>query len=355
MGRPKKRQRTDDEEHTSNGRGNGTGSGQQAWDAGYGGIDMNAAFDSALTPGSLQPWLQSGGDWDFSMPDAGNVQHPNENAVPGLTPDSSSNSPPTLNLPPELQNTQLGSHSHRDPSTQLLLDPSLASQAGSNLGMPACSMPSCACLSTMYLTLNNLQSMDNAFTFPFALHPIREAMQTCAEVIACQECPQRFITAIQNTQLIGTLLMSIAERFSKILESISAEAIRAEAANQGKKFLLQDLNTSTSHLHAGGLGCAAAFSIDLSPAEWRSMSKKVVRAEVHGPTDGNHCCPYFMGLTDQMEERQNYFISHPMPEDFPRDHETGKPIGGPNIPKEDHVCLKFVAYARKLVEGYDWL
>lgn len=354
MGRPKKRQRTEDEpvaELRSRGRRSTNGSGelaqrsnQQEWDTavperlgfencrtGDGGID------GYLTPGgSLQPWLQAA---------------ENEGAMPGLTPDSSSNSPPMINLPPELQsNDYPNGHAH-NPSTQLPLDASLT---GTDLGLPPSVLPTCACLSTMYLTLNTLQSL-STFAFPFTLHPLREAMQTASEVLSCEYCPTKFLSAVHNTQLAGTLLVSIAERFSRVLESITSEAIRAERANERKKFRLTDLNTGTSHLHTGGLGCAAAFSIDLSPAEWRSMSKKVVRAEVHGPADGVDCCPYFVGLTRRMIDRQQVWHGkdYVLPDDFPTD-QHGEPIGGPRMPKEDHVCLRVAGYADKLVDGFDW-
>lgn len=84
------------------------------------------------------------------------------------------------------------------------------------------------------------------------------------------------------------------------------------------------------------------------------MAKKVVRAEVHGPSDGNNCCPHFMGLAKQMEDRHEFYAHRPMPEDFPRDPKTEKVMAGGNLPKEDHVCLKLVAYSRRLVEGLDW-
>ncbi|KAK3686985.1 hypothetical protein LTR37_019287 [Vermiconidia calcicola] len=377
MGRPKKRQRTEEEEileryHNGNGgAADGDGSGHRrrirssgdaaGWDSGRGAaptdsgveIGLGSDFDSPFTPGGgLQPWLQvenSGGGGE-----GGEAGHWNntlaltEGAFPRPTPDNSSsdNSPPQLILPPELQNQHQTQPHNRDMSTSLLLDPSLTAN-GTNIGQPPSLLPSCACLSTMYLTLSTLQSMDPAFTFPFALHPLREAMQTASDILACPECPQRFISAIQNTQLMGTLLMSIADRFSKSLEAITTESLRS---SEEKKFRLADLNTSTSHLHTAGLGCAAAFSITLSPAEWRALAKKVVRAEVFGPA----CCPYFMGIVDQMERRQEFWHDRPVPEDFPRDRATGELIGGRNLPKEDHICLKFVSYARKLVGGMDW-
>lgn len=307
-------------------------------------------WDPSVLPGWTVPsWVRtndSNGDrWDF------HTTIPSESAPPGLTPDrSTEDSPPTLNLPPELQSTSVHHHNHnrsihtnQDPSTQLLLP----SQTP---------FPNCACLSTLYLTLNTLQTMSPSFAFPYALHPLREAMTTASEVLACQECPTRFITAVQNTQLVGTLLVSIAERFGKVLDSIGAEAVRAEQEGEKKTFRLADLNTSTSHLHTGGIGCAAAFKISLEPSEWRSLTKKVVRAEVYGAAEGNNCCPHFMGILEQMESRQHYYHCHDeaIPEDFPRDPDTGVKLGGRNVPKEDHLCLKLVGFARKVVASYDW-
>lgn len=357
MGRPKKRQRSDEDVNIDIEIQHGHSSAQRNRDATMTaglGTDRGANLGANTTALDL-PWLS--GQWETSVP-------PGEHAIPNLTPDSSSNSPPIFNIPPELQTHQGRTHHHRDPSTALLLDPTLSGGVSSstasnmhgmsNLGCPPNAMPSCACLSAMYLTLNDLQTMDPTYAFPFALHPLREAMTTAAEVMACEECPTKFISAIQNTQMLGTLLMSIAERFSKILDSISTEAARAELVGESKKFRLAELNNSTSHLHTGGIGCAAAFSIDLSPAEWRSMCKKVVRAEVDGPADGNVCCPHLMGLTRGMRERQEKWLDKPAyPKDFPKDS-MGNPFMGRFIPKEDHVCLKLAAGAEKLVEFYDW-
>lgn len=336
MGRPKKRQRSDAAQESDQPAeaqwSNAMPSNEQnSFDEHAFNTSFNTSgLDTALTPsGNLQPWLPSG--FDMTLGDAA---LPDETSIPALTPDSSSTSPPSFNLPHDL------SHSHQptqmvDPSLQVMMN------------------PACACLSSMYLTLNTLQTMDAAFSFPFALHPLREAISTAGSVLNCEECPKRFITAIQNTHLVGTLIVSIAERFSKVLEAINRESARAAAANETKKFRLADLNTSTSHLHTGGLGCAAAFSIDLLPAEWRSMAKKVVKAEVHGPSGGNDCCVYFMSLPRQMTERQTRWHTQPKPSDFPLDKD-GVPIGGHSIPAEEHMCLKFAKYAERHVDAYDW-
>ncbi|WPG99636.1 Hypothetical protein R9X50_00245400 [Acrodontium crateriforme] len=280
-------------------------------------------------------------------------------SVPGRTAGSSSlNGPPLLNFSIEQtshnnqssQNNCL-SNSHRDSSTQLPLDPSLSSTDISSLD--ASTLPSCACLSTMYLTLSTLQSMNPAFAFPVALHRLREAMSTASEVLACETCPLKFITAIQNTHLMGTLLVSIAERYGKVLESITAETARAEEAGEQKTFRFADLNTPSSHLQMGGLGCSATFNIDLSPHEWNIIAKNVVRAEVHGPAGSNECCSYLVGLAKKMHERQIKWHASPLPPDFPLDA-NGVPIGGSRLPKEDHLCLRYSHFSNKLVDGFDW-
>jgi len=391
MGRPKKRQRTENEtdeefavwDRTLNesgdvanrgldqtGQVNTTQGISSTWTSGVPGeIDMNA-FDTAFTPdGILQPWMlpTNVADWDVSMPDNHGFDN---NVVPGLTPDNSSNnSPPTLQSQSDLQNvpqpTHDSQHSHQ---SQPSADPTTIDQP-----------PTCACLSTLYLTLSSLATMDQTFPFPTSLHPLREAMSTASQAISCPVCPILFITGLQNVQLLNALLMSLAERFSRILSSINAEATALELHNstvstlaelKTKTFRLADLSTP-GHLHSGGPHCAAAFSLSFTPAEWRSMAKKVVRAEVHGPADGSECCPYLLGLITQMEKRQERTHKAPPSLDHPRD-KTGSLISrtfsmgpecgsggrvdesGSSRGKGEHLCLKMLAGTRRMVDGLDW-
>ncbi|KAH9845513.1 trypacidin cluster transcription factor-like [Teratosphaeria destructans] len=282
-----------------------------------------------------------------------------EVSMPELTPYSTSESPSRYNISAEMSdNVNTVDHIYtrsRHPDTAVLLDSSATGVIGTILECPPPALRSCACLSTMYLTMNTLSAMKPPFAFPFALHPLREAMQTTSEVLACGQCPTKFITAMQNTQLVGTLLLSIADRFSKILEAINVESSRADFARETKKFRLSDLSTSTPYMHTGGIGCLAAFYIDLSSAEWRAMVKKVVRAEVQGPVDGNGCRPYFLGLTQKMRNRQDRWHrpDFALASDFAKGAD-GIPIGGHRMPREDHLCMKMVDYAETVVLDFDW-
>jgi len=367
MGRPKKRQRVENEgdeevmvddvpldQFLAGPADVATGSKDAVPSTDFNNVDSFFALD-----GMLQPWTVPGLDWNMSD----NNGHLFDDSAPDLTRDNSSeDSPPVLNMPTELQNL----HQHQLPPVSIN-NPAEISAADQ--------LPTCACLSTLYLTLSNLATMDPAFSFPTALHPLREAMSTASQVLSCTACPTRFITGLQNVQLLNALLMSLAERFSRILTSITNEATSLERHNASaspsdqktKIFRLADLSTP-GHLHTGGLGCAAAFSLSFTPAEWRSMAKKVVRAEVHGPSDGTNCCAYLLGLITAMEKRQDQWHKMPPPMDFPKDKDgnamsrsmtVGEGAGGHAIgsecdPAQEHLCLKMLEGTRRMVDAFDW-
>jgi hypothetical protein len=369
MGRPKKRQRAENEgdeevvvpnlslDQFLAGPADVTShSGDAIPPTHFNHVDNMFALD-----GMLQPWTVPGLDW--SMNDTNTNVF--DDSAPDLTRDNSSeDSPPALNMPTELQDQ----HQHQAPvSVNYTADSSAPNQ-----------LPTCACLSTLYLTLSSLATMDPSFSFPTALHPLREAMSIATQVLSCTTCPTRFITGLQNVQLLNALLMSLAERFSRVLTSITNEATSLEQHNasaspseqKSKLFRLADLSTP-GHLHTGGLGCAAAFSLSFTPAEWRSMAKKVVRAEVHGPSDGTNCCAYLLGLITAMEKRQDQWHKMPPPTDFPKDSngntmsrsfKAGESVGGhateghgvPAHGEGEHLCLKMLEGTRRMVDTFDW-
>ncbi|TKA73753.1 hypothetical protein B0A49_05091 [Cryomyces minteri] len=106
---------------------------------------------------------------------------------------------------------------------------------------------------------------------------------------------------MQNTQLIGTLLMCIAEQFSKLLQAIEAEAVTDEATGRTKSFQMGDVTAETSHLYTGGVGCPGASSVELEAQEWRPLAKKVVKAEVLGTANKSR---FLVALINGMDARQ---------------------------------------------------
>lgn len=163
MGRPKKRQRAEIEgdegamaddlplDHFLTGPADvATGSKDVVPSSDFNNVDSMFALD-----GMLQPWTVPGLDWSMSD----NNGHLFNDSAPDLTRDNSSeDSPPVLNVSTELHN-----HHYQPPvSINQTTDISTTDQH-----------PTCACLSTLYLTLSNLATMDSSFSFPTALYPPR--------------------------------------------------------------------------------------------------------------------------------------------------------------------------------------
>lgn len=204
----------------------------------------------------------------------------------------------------------------------------------------------------MYLSLSNLQSM-TTFSFPSSLHTLRSAINTAWEVLHCPICPSRFLTAMHNVHLLGILLISIVERYTKMLESIDSETQYAISQNETRTFSLVDLKTPNSHLHTtDNLGCYTnSFSVHLAPEEWSRLAKKVVKAEVVGTPDG--CCPGFVALVTQMERRQKGWHASPLHIDYPQIYkdECSRPR-----PMDDgeYQCLTLVEQSKKIVSSLQW-
>ena len=188
-----------------------------------------------------------------------------------------------------------------------------------DLTQPQDVVPDCACLSSMYLSLHALSSPSLTSSIPYAVSTLREAMQTAASAIDCHHCLSRFITGVQNIQLLGTLLMSIAERLGKVKATIE--------------------------------------SSDEYALEERVSVVKMLRAEVFG-AEGEECGElYFMDLVRRLRVRQEWVHSRPLPDDCP-EFARGHPILGTREaasgPGGGLQCVKMAGYAEMHLEAMDW-
>lgn len=206
-------------------------------------------------------------------------------------------------------------------------------------------IPACACLSTLYLTLSNLHAI-KSFAFPFCLAPLRSAMNTASEVLHCQECPKEPATAMQNTALMNTLLMAIAERFHKVLAALNAENQKLKAQQRFKTMQLGDLSPETGHLHTGTFDCPGSFSVDLEPDHWlllaRSAAKNEVKPHISKVT--------LEGLVTGLEERQKRWHSDP------ERTEKASILFGHSLQftpgrEKDYLCLQLTKHVRVLIEA----
>ncbi|KAI8716734.1 hypothetical protein NCS52_00967700 [Fusarium sp. LHS14.1] len=192
---------------------------------------------------------------------------------------------------------------------------------------PLCSLSpssSCACLANFYLTLDQLRENQQP-SFPSGLYLLRKIIATATQMAHCQNCPTRYLYAMQNVQLLGTLIMSIANQYGAILESIDTEA----RASDQSKLLRFGLGLSSPDV-------ASDLSIEASPSEWRALANRAVRSEVYGGSSKSDC---FWALLDVLEKRQIMWHTVPPSPDFP----TMCP------PEMQPLCIRLILEARRVL------
>lgn len=172
---------------------------------------------------------------------------------------------------------------------------------------------SCACLASLYLMLDQIRSSDK-MTFPKGLHFLREMISQARDVIRCECCPTRFLSATQNMSLVGALVISIARQYGSVLEAIKLEATTAARLHQTKAIEFQGLDSTDAPPLAPGHDGSGGFGMRLHPLEWMILANRAVKAEVYG-SDGTRRNS-FVGLLQILEERQRSWHSNPRSPDY---------------------------------------
>ncbi|KAI5244485.1 hypothetical protein E4T43_03786 [Aureobasidium subglaciale] len=194
---------------------------------------------------------------------------------------------------------------------------------------------SCACLSSMYLSLDNLRAM-NTFSFPSGLYCLRDTLGTAKSCVDCR--------------LLGTLLLSLAERYSRILKTIDSDAGIAEESNRMKTLEISDGGTLMPvHDPMGRLGSTGPLILELTPSEWRKLAKKVVKAEVYGTSDAGRAS--FTSVLKTLEDRQALWHKMEPTDDCPDPERRRQEMHNQN---NNPICLTLAREAKKLVELFDF-
>ncbi|KAF4549489.1 Hypothetical protein D9617_21g097100 [Elsinoe fawcettii] len=294
-------------------------------------------------------WFEGRGIFSPLMPNVRTQQWPALEEVPEPCHlRTTSEAPPSSHTVPELTESSDSASSINGSGHT---SQSMTSTPGADFSMPSPTVTSppssCACLSSMYLSLSNLQSMTD-LSFPGSLHKLRQSISCAWNVLHCPLCPLTYLTGFQNVQLLGMFMVSVAERYSKVLAAIDAEAEDAAATGRTMSFRMGDLQMGTSHLHSADPSlCMAQICVDLDPRQWRMLVRRVVKGEIMGTTQ--HCCPSFMALIEGMITRQETWHKIGPPKDYPRPftEEELEMIKNPSTMKG---CLSMVHEARKIIE-----
>ena len=220
------------------------------------------------------------------------------------------------------------------------------------LTTPAMNIPpaqSCACLSSIYLTLENLRGMD-IISFPSSLHCLRDALHTSKSCIDCQVCPARYLTATQNSQLLGTLLLCISERYNRILKVIASDTTAAEEAGQLKILQIGSFDlTKPRHENVGGIDSNEPLVLELPPLEWKKLANKVVKVEIYGTCDASRAS--FTSVLTSLEQRQAHWHTMEPTADCPN---PDRRIHDMHDHNNNPMCLMAAREAKKLVDLFDF-
>ncbi|KAJ4033018.1 hypothetical protein NW758_15326 [Fusarium oxysporum] len=160
----------------------------------------------------------------------------------------------------------------------------------------------CACLASLYLSLEEVRKADD-LPFTARLSVLRHLTTTAAGIIQCQVCPTKFLWAMQNAQLLNTLIISLAEGYKKIVKSVEDETKRAQDARESKELYISE----GQKLEAPSQNDALGFSLSLDPRDWKSIANKAIKSELFGTSHSSSMS--FVAMLQLMEDRQNLWHS----------------------------------------------
>ncbi|KAE8167717.1 hypothetical protein BDV40DRAFT_152664 [Aspergillus tamarii] len=203
---------------------------------------------------------------------------------------------------------------------------------------------SCACLSLLYLMMEQLRAKDR-IAVPGDLVLLRNCVSSSKQVLYCQECPRRYLSIVQNGTMLGVLCMCIAACYARALETIDTETKRASDANERKQLCISTSNPEALHDPSSLGNVLSSFSVDIAASEWASIMRRTVKVEIFGSESSKENC--FMSFIDALQERQRGWHQVPPAPDCPSTYRSLCDMTGP-----EPVCLVIVNEAKKLIDSF---
>lgn len=230
-------------------------------------------------------------------------------------------------------------------------DPDANPEALSNLP----SIPACPCLPNLYLTLSTMSTLSS---FPYTeqtIQTVETAFKTAQGVIYCSVCPQKFDTGSSNLMLACTLLNVLSDQWNR-WRMLGVDELRRAFGTSAQ----QQSHPSTKE----GL-------------EWRKFAHQMLRAYAFGdapipalpgsssmlpavksqlPLDQNNTPTLTLtALVDALTRRQRQWhgldeLTDEFPDRITPDLTHGHMIG--DHPGK-HLCLEIVEHARCIVKKLD--
>ncbi|KAK6088282.1 hypothetical protein SCUP234_00770 [Seiridium cupressi] len=322
-------------------------------------------LDHALPKVALDP-PQDKADWSFGFTgnDFGQL---NFDAATDHAPSFSAS-----NIDPALF-TAVTSESTPPEGPTPLLSSGQSSSPSSN-GSPPCLGPTnCACIASLYLSIDSMQKLPNDITD--AVRQARLTAKSAYQVVNCPTCsipldlepahadahlnPQS-IHNFQLLMLLSTLIPSIVHAYERILHLVDQETAKAQAERREIAFTLQNYGGMWGGL--GGDSCGTRRTLEhrmMEPVMWRLTVRALLRVDVYGINacemdDSPSADPFHLGLRDiviQMENRSKarHAIMDPLllsgnwsdPQSALKMHKTG----------ETPTCQKIIQIAKTSIDN----
>lgn len=196
----------------------------------------------------------------------------------------------------------------------------------------------CSCVSNIHQALDQLRGELDPDIYT-SLSLLRSVRQTAVVSLDCQICPKQYLSAMQNSLALGTLAMGMVDCYEKLLKSLTVENEAQSGLPKAKALNIQG-DPELSHNSSG-------FRLELDDAEWRSLTRRVMRGEVHGNNTSESSSLSFAALIDRLESRQRDWHRNPPGTGFPPTYQSRNG-------EEKHACLEVIGSAKKALERLNW-
>jgi len=208
---------------------------------------------------------------------------------------------------------------------------------GSPEGQPAISTEiECSCLPSLYSTLSSFKTLPPP-SFPFSMGVLTNATRVAQNTGRCKQCPTQYASALQNLMLLSTLLPLIAHEYGKLLAYIDGRA------SKGGTITFRMAEREHVPGHTGSADCPLGFDLEVSAEEWRSMARRIIKKRVMGPDDIS-----VLGVLNDLERRQRHWHEHPILIDF--QHGTNCAEHGLEV-GDEHACLQMLTRVKDSLDA----
>ncbi|KAI4592012.1 hypothetical protein KJ359_011959 [Pestalotiopsis sp. 9143b] len=274
-------------------------------------------LDPALPEDLLNPAQQDKEDWTFGY---------TGNDFGTLNFDTSAEHAPSF-TPSNIDPALFTAGSTPDTSAPGLSSAHSSSPAASDSPSTTLGPTNCACIASLYLSLDSMQKLSKDVTE--AVRQARLAAKTAYQVVNCPCCsvrtlqnhtlePEKSTPMIHNFQLLmllATLIPSIVHAYERIIRMVDQETAKAQAERREIAFMLDNYGGVW-----GGLGkddcCGTTKALNhrtMEPVMWRLTVRALMRVDVYGISGcedmggggGSSTDPFHLGLKDIVNQMEN--------------------------------------------------